>query len=29
MGYSLVGALPADTLHPLADDIRHQTETGA
>lgn len=29
MGYSLVGALPANTLHPLADDIRHQTETGA
>lgn len=28
MGYSLVGVLPADTLHPLADDIRHQTETG-
>ncbi len=29
MGYSLVGALPADMLHPLADDIRHQTGTGA
>jgi anti-sigma factor RsiW len=29
MGYSLVGALPANMLHPLADDIRHQTETGA
>ncbi len=29
MGYSLVGALPADILHPLADDIRHQTEMGA
>jgi len=29
MGYSLVGTLSADTLHPLADDIRHQAETGA
>jgi anti-sigma factor RsiW len=29
MGYSLVGALPADRLHPIADDIRQQTETGA
>ncbi len=24
MGYSLVGSLPADALHPLADDIRRQ-----
>lgn len=29
MGYSLVGALSADMLHPLADDIRQQTKTGA
>lgn len=29
MGYSLVGALSADSLHPLADDIRQQIETGA
>ncbi|MGJ4854194.1 anti-sigma factor [Labrys sp. La1] len=24
MGYSLVGSMPAETLHPLADDIRKQ-----
>ncbi|NLS00381.1 anti-sigma factor [Rhizobium sp. P38BS-XIX] len=24
MGYSLVGSLPSDALHPLADDIRQQ-----
>lgn len=24
MGYSLVGSLPSETLHPLADDIRRQ-----
>jgi anti-sigma factor RsiW len=24
MGYSIVGALPSDELHPLADDIRQQ-----
>jgi len=24
MGYSLVGSMPADALHPLADDIRRQ-----
>lgn len=24
MGYSIVGSLPADELHPLADDIRRQ-----
>jgi anti-sigma factor RsiW len=29
MGYSLVGALPTDLLHPLADDIRRQAEFGA
>ncbi|MDE1993276.1 MAG: anti-sigma factor [Rhizobiaceae bacterium] len=27
MGYSLVGPSTANDLHPLADDIRHQTET--
>lgn len=29
MGYSLVGAVPTDALHPLADDMRRQIETGA
>lgn len=29
MGYSLVGTLPADQLHPLADDIRRQVLTPA
>ncbi|TCL75988.1 anti-sigma factor [Rhizobium sp. BK251] len=29
MGYSLVGAVPADTLHPLADDIRRQVDGAA
>lgn len=24
MGYSLVGAMPSDALHPLADDVRRQ-----
>lgn len=24
MGYSLVGSLPSDVLHPLADDVRRQ-----
>lgn len=29
MGYSLVGSLPADELHPLADDIRKQVAARA
>lgn len=24
MGYSIVGSMPGDELHPLADDIRRQ-----
>ncbi|TCR81456.1 anti-sigma factor [Rhizobium sp. BK376] len=27
MGYSLVGPMPAETLHPLADDIKQQMRT--
>ena len=26
VGYSLVGATSTDTLHPLANEIRHQME---
>ena len=26
MGYSLVGSLPSEALHPLADDIRKQVQ---
>ena len=29
MGYSLVGALPSATLHPLADDVRRQVQEQA
>lgn len=29
MGYSLVGRLPSDALHPLADDIRTQVASNA
>ena len=29
MGYSLVGSLPSDQLHPLADDVRRQIDQEA
>lgn len=29
MGYSLVGSLPSDALHPLADDVRRQISGSA
>lgn len=29
MGYSLVGSLPSEALHPLADDIRRQVQNQA
>jgi len=29
MGYSLVGSLPSEVLHPLADDIRRQVQDSA